>query len=121
MCQCPERGDPHFYESRVPRPYRGIDYCVNALKGATLISTKVRRYLQLIQKRCQCPERGDPHFYGLREKLELVKDSCVNALKGATLISTGFFRRNKSSVKKSVNALKGATLISTLASGNPHK
>ena len=36
-CQCPERGDPHFY-----------------IKAAGLHFCKIL---------CQCPERGDPHFY----------------------------------------------------------
>ena len=38
--------------------------CVNALKGATFIST--RKYVNWYEdkhKKCQCPERGDLHFY----------------------------------------------------------
>ncbi len=38
MCQCPERGDPHFYE---------------------FWDAEREGY----EKVCQCPERGDPHFY----------------------------------------------------------
>ena len=38
MCQCPERGDLHFHEKLNPKR-KGISKCVNALKGATFIST----------------------------------------------------------------------------------
>ena len=38
MCQCPERGDLHFYRS-----------------GKRVVFAK--------EKMCQCPERGDLHFY----------------------------------------------------------
>ena len=69
---------------------------VNALKGATSISTAF----------------GHPGYIHMEES--------VNALKGATSISTR--EKNTNSVWiKCVNALKGATSISTLASGNPHK
>ena len=71
-------------------------HCVNALKGATLIST----------------ENGTEF---------LKMKSCVNALKGATLISTKIPVTNSYTKLVCVNALKGATLISTLASGNPHE
>ena len=39
MCQCPERGDLHFHLLSVPRNRRFFEKCVNALKGATFIST----------------------------------------------------------------------------------
>ena len=39
MCQCPERGDPHFYCNLVFEKAVN-EQCVNALKGATLISTR---------------------------------------------------------------------------------
>ena len=60
--------------------------CVNALKGATLISTVVNRetsaeYLHS----CQCPERGDTAFLLDTCRKWLTQKSCVNALKGATL------------------------------------
>ena len=38
--------------------------CVNALKGATSISTRLRSLTGQIMILCQCPERGDLHFYG---------------------------------------------------------
>ena len=111
MCQCPERGDPHFYTFVVPEginlsddvsmpwkgrpsfllprlwlyatyfvsmPWKGrpsflhvravrwkvgTSSSVNALKGATLISTAIYATEKLAQMVCQCPERGDPHFY----------------------------------------------------------
>ena len=38
--------------------------CVNALKGATFISTAKRLWADDIKILCQCPERGDLHFHG---------------------------------------------------------
>ena len=38
MCQCPERGDLHFYQFD-DRDRSQPSCCVNALKGATFIST----------------------------------------------------------------------------------
>ena len=39
-------------------------FCVNALKGATLISTFTFTCIKIRNAGlCQCPERGDPHFY----------------------------------------------------------
>ena len=38
--------------------------CGNALKGATFISTTLRKKCYAImQKLCQCPKRGNFHFY----------------------------------------------------------
>ena len=37
--------------------------CVNALKGATLISTSSLPKTADFSDLCQCPERGDTHFY----------------------------------------------------------
>ena len=95
MCQCPERGDLHFYE-REALVFYIVTNCVNALKGATFISTLILMFL-------------------LGSRLR-----SVNALKGATFISTDK-PFQKSRMISCVNALKGATFISTLASGNPHK
>ena len=96
MCQCPERGDLHFYKTGITGSGCAA-WCVNALKGATSISTK--------------------------ESLMVLKtrDDCVNALKGATSISTANQKQTSAHPQMCVNALKGATSISTLASGNPHK
>ncbi len=62
-CQCPERGDLHFHDfiNIVAFDKAG---CVNALKGATFIST-IKSHI--------------------RQPSKIV---CVNALKGATFIST---------------------------------
>lgn len=38
LCQCPEKGDPHFYRKEISKQ----------IDDGTL---------------CQCPERGDTHFY----------------------------------------------------------
>ena len=64
LCQCPEWGDLHFYLRGISELHEGCYYCVNALNGATSIST------------------------GLEHSKELRKISCVNALNGATSIST---------------------------------
>ena len=40
MCQCPEWGDLHFYGLNVEDKSNN-EGCVNALKGATFISTDV--------------------------------------------------------------------------------
>ena len=95
MCQCPERGDLHFHAWFLAS-FETVD-CVNALKGATFISTKKTG-------------RSLPAM-----------TSCVNALKGATFISTMYTHKYYKLVTGCVNALKGATFISTLASGNPHE
>ena len=63
MCQCPERGDLHFYPV-------------------------TRIVMEMGQFECQCPERGDLHFYSQKEETNENTGSCVNALKGATFIST---------------------------------
>ena len=38
LCQCPERGDLHFHSNVHEKNYL-TENCVNALKGATFIST----------------------------------------------------------------------------------
>ena len=40
-----------------------VYYCVNALKGATSISTELEWTRIQADLMCQCPERGDLHFY----------------------------------------------------------
>ena len=65
------------------------DFCVNALKGATFISTILAYNTgKSIDEMCQCPKRGDLHFHLLSERVFLMLLVCVNALKGATFIST---------------------------------
>ena len=94
MCQCPERGDLHFYFMVL------VVYAVVLCQCPERGDLHFYKYFTMITGAkdfvCQCPERGDLHFYCL-------KNSCVT------------------SSHMSVNALKGATSISTLASGNPHK
>ena len=62
MCQCPEWGDLHFYGLNVEDKSNN-EGCVNALKGATFISTEQVMLRQGLITVCQCPERGDLHFY----------------------------------------------------------
>ena len=70
---------------------------VNALNGATFISTVITLMDILSDMLCQCPKWGYLHFYKTMKNNEFVKwGDCVNAL-------------------------NGATFISTLTSGNPHK
>ena len=64
------------------------ELCVNALKGATSISTKAEIKAIFAAKMCQCPERGDLHFYEYDNHDCVCLFYCVNALKGATSIST---------------------------------
>ena len=112
LCQWPEWGDLHFYYHK---QYRNIIpfFGVNALNGATFISTNTMLSRIGTTEECQCPERGDLHFYRLRLLLPSLKNSCVNALKGATSISTARFVCNSKHAWNCVNALKGATSIST--------
>ena len=118
MCQCPERGNLHFYlmqtilfkkQSKCVNALKGATFistwymriqkmvfrCVNALKGATFISTKVYDDVEESDDLCQCPERGNLHFYKLLAHCNgAAFYECVNALKGATFISTTiWFRR----------------------------
>ena len=44
-----------------------ITYGVNALNGATLISTTGKSLMVSTVKVCQCPEWGDPHFYDVAD------------------------------------------------------
>ena len=61
---------------------------INALKGATFISTIDGQGGPIQMKRlCQCPEWGDLHFYQLWNSSEVFLQNCVNALNGA-FIST---------------------------------
>ena len=64
MCQCPEWGDLHFYLESFP-VMKALLMSVNALKGATSISTILGKdFMRTKIGMCQCPERGDLHFYG---------------------------------------------------------
>ena len=62
-CQCPKWGYLHFYGK-----FKSIDeipdYCVNALNGATFISTlKIQTRIFISTSMCQCPKWGYLHFY----------------------------------------------------------
>ena len=95
LCQCPERGDLHFYAETVDT--LSADEAVSMpWKGRPSFLQRNPLEIQTHPKVCQCPERGDLHFYGEKRNYLRRKIPCVNAL-------------------------KGATFISTLASGNPHK
>ena len=53
-------------------------YCVNALKGATSISTKVtEKALNQAIEVCQCPERGDLHFYLCMRQRIRIMNTCL--------------------------------------------
>ncbi len=54
MCQCPERGDLHFYQDEMVEKHAGIR-CVNALKGATSISTVYGNSTDQWRKRVSMP------------------------------------------------------------------
>ena len=113
MCQCPERGDPHFYTIWILQKRNGNGSGVNALKGATFISTTAGKadgsYRNVM---CQCPEWGDLHFHCITVCKNGGAWNGVNALKGATFIST-LLKIMLTLPSGCVNALKGATFIST--------
>ena len=121
MCQCPERGDPHFYIYTLPQeqttaivsmPWKGRPSFL-PYKRAGSGNTGI--------KRCQCPERGDPHFYLVKGIDDKILDKYVSMpWKGRPSFQPRACNFNGRG-RYCVNALKGATLISTLASGNPHK
>ena len=63
MCQCPERGDLHFYCRRKRWKWTVLK-CVNALKGATSISTMKQDDI-LNAKDVSMPWKGRPPFLHL--------------------------------------------------------
>ena len=96
LCQCPERGDLHFYFT--------VSDGEMAFSGL-----------------CQCPERGNLHFYALI--VALVMALCCNVSmpwKGRPSFLPSC-EKVTIHICWCVNALKGATFISTLASWNPCK
>ncbi len=61
--QCPKWGNLHFYEY-VEEAMKEIRGCVNALNGATFISTEQPvMHTDDEFELCQCPEWGNLHFY----------------------------------------------------------
>ena len=113
LCQCPNWSDLHFYLYYDEIIWRYI-LCVNALTGATFISTgATMRKNGVILNMCQCPNWGDLHFYSNFTKTQKRMRKCVNALTGATFISTNRRKRRRINQGKCVNALTGATFIST--------
>ena len=94
LCQCPERGDLHFY------------FLFEKLKK--------ERWL------CQCPERGDLHFHLIIDNTTFETAVCQCPERG-DLHFHSFDLEKYKIMQHSVNALNGATSISTLASGNPHE
>ena len=121
MCQCPEWGDLHFYKKGCERNVKSY-VCVNALNGATSISTyRWVDIIDLVHKGVSMPWMGRPPFLLLIILIQRCVRNCVNALNGATSISTKERTWLLEQYLWGVNALNGATSISTLASGNPHK
>ena len=57
------KGRSSFLQAVAEKMWNGPHYCVNALKGATFISTAIMANVNLTMRMCQCPERGDLHFY----------------------------------------------------------
>ena len=114
MCQCPERGDLHFY-SIIIGSVKLLERCVNALKGATSISTSIgnpndRQWADGVNAL-----KGATSISTRGTFISLIKQrNCVNALKGATSISTAPQLPWFVQQKYCVNALKGATSISTM-------
>ena len=111
--QCAHALIPHFYSpqrfmlwviSCVSMPSRAYtsfllkkstthsaaEYCVNALSGLYLISTRVRLAVVHSVNKCQCPLGLIPHFYGVSHLIEVLPPLYVNALSGLYLISTQY-------------------------------
>ena len=80
-------GDLHFYIWYKVYTKENDELC-NALKGATFISTQMKKFVLVTVAVCQCPERGDLHFYSVPITKTGYSGVSVNALKGATFIST---------------------------------
>ena len=64
LCQCPERGDLHFYYENRRDSYVSYKVCQCPERGDLHFYfqdniTRIEASLQV----CQCPERGDLHFY----------------------------------------------------------
>ena len=70
--------------------HSAAEYCVNALSGLYLISTRVRLAVVHSVNKCQCPLGLIPHFYGVSHLIEVLPPLCVNALSGLYLISTQY-------------------------------
>ena len=62
--------------------------CVNALNEATFISTNQSLKTDVYPMLCQCPEWGDLHFHCITVCKNGGAWNGVNALNGATFIST---------------------------------
>ena len=91
------------------------EQCVNALNGATFISTiTVAEGKTSEAMLCQCPEWGDLHFYKIIQLT--VKEVCV-VCQCPEWGDLHFYRRKEEicSIRRwnCVNALNGATFIST--------
>ena len=90
-CQCPERGDPHFYQTtrnhlhiqcilEVSMPWKGRP---SFLRKSTIVKMEKLVVVSM-------PWKGRPSFLLVHGNIRLSHNIyCVNALKGATLISTG--------------------------------
>ena len=97
MCQCPKTGNSHFHE-KYTRCIRRGKKSVNALRRATLISTKKEKLKACIFAMCQCPKTGNSHFHSVDKiRRKGCDNPCVNALRRATLISTKGMVDNSSS------------------------
>ena len=112
MCQCPERGDLHFY-GLIMKKMDEFSDCVNALKGATFISTGQKISLKVLGLWCQCPERGDLHFYEVSPYANEDWNMMCQCPERGDLHFYRSIRSWNSSANGCVNALKGATFIST--------
>ena len=88
LCQCPERGDLHFYGNCMFMKRSKSMMCQCPERGDLHFYADCVRLVGENRRMCQCPERGDLHFYGGITMKIKVNAIGVNALKGATFIST---------------------------------
>ena len=58
----PWMGWPSFLHRKTKKENKNV-WGVNALNGATFISTRSLLWMRMMDMMCQCPEWGDLHFY----------------------------------------------------------
>ena len=66
-CQCPERGDLHFYDDTITRKKAAFCWCQCPERGDLHFYRIWSPWVHSHGGECQCPERGDLHFYEGKE------------------------------------------------------
>ena len=88
MCQCPQRASTYFFKADKSQSIKNC-WCVNALNGLLLISSKQNRKPETRRTwKCQCPQRASTYFFNITQRTSIYRQVCVNALNGLLLISS---------------------------------